>query len=225
MNIRSLAVCAAFMLAPVLGWAQDFDFQAVMAAGTTATLSFDAGYEQSKGSQIPLYFTIQVPIADGLMQAKSITTKPGHYTDLTFLTPGGALVEKLELRQATMGLGSEEERMQWVADMIQNEAFPMLTESIEGIRLLEVRKSHAGPYSAVELIAVYTHETLGEVGFRIMGIFPPAGENLLFGISHTLIQHIPLDNYDDFAATMAGTTLNSLHFSAARGPDGGLSSF
>lgn len=224
MIIRLLAVCAAFLLAPIQGVAQEFDFQAVMATGTTGTLTFDAQYEQSKGSEVPLYFTVQVPIADGLMRVKSDTSKDGHYTDLSFATMGGAVAETLELREATMGPGTDEERSQWLADMIRDQIYPSVTQGIEGINLIGVRKAVAGPYQAVELVAIYKLDG-GDVAFRIMGIFPPAGEQILLAMSHTVVRLVPMEKTADLAETMAGTTLNSMRFTAARGADGALSSF
>lgn len=221
---RLILAFSVVLFSALPAMAQQFDYKAVLAASFQHPLVVDAGYEESTGREVPLHFTIAVPVALDLMRVQSDTSKPGHYTKLIFATLAGETVESLELRQATMGPGTPEERMGWLADMMRDEIFPSVLGS-KDTNLIGVRRSTAGDYPAVELVATYENEGLGTIVFRIMGVFPPSGEHILVALSHTVIKFMPLEKTADLQGTLAGTILNSLHFTATRGADGALIAF
>ncbi len=220
-----LAAFVSLVLSPPQLAAQDFDYKAILAAGDTATFAVNAAYEDAQGGPALLHFAVQVPVANGQVSVKSDTSRDGFYTTLSWYSTAGQVAEMLEFREATMDLGPLDDRVGWLADMIRDQVFPSLTSDKADVNLIGVRQITAGTYPAVELVSTYKQDGLGTIIFRIVGVFPPQGENLLLAISHTIVRMVPVEKATLMSGTLAGTTLDSVRFIATRGPDGSLTAF
>ena len=204
--------------------AQAFDYKSVLAEGAQARAVIDADFEARSGRKMPLHFTAMIPTAKDRMQLKLDTSQAGHYMVLSFFDMDGNILEKLDLREATIPEGPLKQRLAALAAMIRDQVFPGVTAG-QKMKLLGVRESQIAGYPAVELVALYKLPDQGDVGFRIVGVIPPRGENVLLGLSHTVIRQIAMQKTADLQGTLAGTTLNTVQFTATRGADGGLISF
>ncbi len=217
----------ALVLAALIGTAalaQGFDYKAVLEGGARANVTIDADFEARSGRQMPLYFTTAIPTAEDRMQVRLDTSQEGKYMVVTFFDMDGQVLEKLEMREATMPEAPLQERQANLADMLRNQVFPSVTEGQE-MRLLGVRASEIAGYPAVELVALYQLPDLGDVAFRIVAVIPPSGEHVLLALSHSVLRQIAMQKTADLQGTLVGSTLNALHFTASHDAGGGVISF
>ena len=220
-----LVTLATLTFLPASAGAQNFDDKAILAAGESRAFTVDTAYEQAQGSPVPLHFQVQVPFSDGLVKVSSDTSRDGFYTTLTWRTPAGFIAEMLEFREATIDPGPQKDRLDWLARMIRDQVFPSLTSDKAEVNLIGVRQIDIGGNPAIELVSTYEQDGLGTIVFRLVGVFPPAGENILLAVSHTVLRQIPVEKATLMSGTLAGTTLDSVQFIATRGPDGNLTAF
>ena len=209
---------------PHLALAQNFDYESIISEGTVTTISFEAGFEQRHERQLKLHFTMDVPTNDGQLRLQSNFKQNDRVGSVRFLTPEGGIAELVDIYTGTIPEGALETREESLASLLQHQVVPGLG-NFDDLNVLGARRSMVGPYNAVEVVALYNSEGNGQVGLRVVGVFPPTGENILIYVSHTVLGVVTIPSVNDLPSTFAGHTLQSVHFSGTLMPDGTLVQF
>lgn len=221
--LKALAIFCATAL-PLTAQAQSLDYASAIAEGSVQTISFSPQFEQRHGRELALHFTMDVPTNERRFKLQSNFAQPDRFGSIRFLTPDGGIAEMIDMFEGTIPAGPQETREEALASLLQNQVVPNLG-TFEALNLLGARRAMVGPYSAIEVVALYTAEGLGQIGLRVVGVFPPAGENVLIFVSHTVIGVVTLPSVNDLPTTFAGHTLASVQFNATRAADGTLTPF
>jgi len=225
MNRFFAFACAAFIaLMPFAAQAQTIDYQTIIAQGSTQAISFGSAFEQNHSRELALHFTLDVPTNEGQIRLQSNYNQPDRYGSIRFLTAEGRVAEVVDIFSGTIGAGPHADREAWLADLLKTEIIPNLG-TFDQLNVLGARRATVGPYAAIEAIALYEIEGTGTVALRVVGVFPPAGENILIFVSHSVHSVLPFQDVTALSGTFAGTTLSTLHITATRSPDGTLKGF
>ena len=201
MIIRTLAVCAAFLLAPVQGLAQEFDYKAVLAQSTSARVVFDEAFEEQNKMLLRLYFTMDVPLSEGnlLVQDAVHPDNAHHLMTVRFGTPAGKVAEDMTIYQNKITPSEGGSLAQALADVLSDDIFANLTKDMLDVKKISLKSVKIGEYDAVELVGTHRHPATGQVVIRIVGIFSPEGTNALTIISQVNTAELPITSIEDLS--------------------------
>lgn len=223
--LKTLAFLCIFALSSLTlpALAQNFDYRSIISQGTTTTISLESEFEQRHERQLALHFTLDVPSDSEKMQLQSNFKQADRLGSIRFLTIDGRIAETVDMFSGTIPAGPHETREESLASLLQNQVVPNLG-TFEDLNVLGARRMMVGTYSAIEVVALYASEGNGQIGLRVVGVFPPAGENILIFVSHTVLDVVAILGVNDLPSTLAGQTLQSVHFSGTRALNGMLES-
>lgn len=223
-KFTTLASALFFALFTQLAHGQVIDYKTVIGQGSRQAISFGPAFEENHNRPLNLHFTLNVPTNEGQLRLQSNYSQPNRYGSLRFLTANGQVIEMVEMFDGGVSSGPQSDREAFLANLLQNDTVPNLGDFTD-LNILGARRTQVGPYAAIEVVALYTTESYGQIALRAVGVFPPASENILVYISHTVVGVVDLPSVDALPGTFAGTMLESLKFTAARMPDGSLTPF
>ena len=214
-----LLLAAATVIVPLGASAQEdegptVELNVLTVEGLTIGTSwiFDADFAQEHNVAVPAPFQLVVPKGDDFLVGTEVAPGGDSIIKYHFVTPDKQLMENIQFIPMTLPLGDMEARLEALAKLIAQQAFPAATGGAEEFKINAARKIAIGPYEAVEVVGRYLEEPHGLVHLRIVGIPNPERPESIFVVSNLLDSHVSLQSLDDLAETRSGKTLSSFRF-------------
>lgn len=123
-----------------------------------------------------------MPTNEGQLRLQSNYNQPDRYGSIRFLSADGQIIEMVDLFGGTVSAAPLADREAFLANLLQNETVPNLG-TFDELNIIGARRATVGPYAAIEVVALYQTDAYGQIALRAVGVFPPAGENILVYIS------------------------------------------
>lgn len=219
------ALFCSLALLPGAVWAQSisgFDHGAALEQAVAMPFAVDETFEAETGGRaLPLHWQMSIPRADELMTVDIDTSSPNRYVRVSFVTPQGGPAEVTDVYGATVPAGPLAEREDYLRDMLLNRTLPALGEMPE-LQVIGVIQSNLGRHPGIELIASFVDESTGPTLLRIVGAFPPQGEQILVAVTWVVYVHVPFSHPRDLLGTLSYAMLDTIDFTHRRTEDGSL---
>ncbi len=213
--LKIAGLLALSFMFPVIALAQALDYKAIIARSAPVSIVFDQSFEQERGRQLPLHFSIVVPTSPEEVLIKGKFDGDAAYGSLFFYTPEQQLAEYLNLSQVTIQQGTPEQRVEYLANAFRAQILPDY-EGFDEFTNLGIREARIAGYPAVEMVGHYMDEKYGRIILRTIGIFAPSGGRVLIAKSRTVLAGIPVENVNGMSETFVGQVLESVKFIGTR---------
>ncbi len=213
-----LAACAAALFSqPLLaqsdGAAIQFDFFKVEGLQIGIPFRLDDAYEQDVGRPIPARLKLILPKGDGSYRILVDKDPGGAMVKFNFATQDVALIENLQIVNATIPMGPVDDRLQAIARMMKEQAYPISVQGYESPKLIGLGKYQVGDLPAVQLVATYIDPANGPMFLRIVGVPHPEkpGRSIVV-VTNTVAKLVPVTKVSQLETSLAGRTLSSIRF-------------
>jgi hypothetical protein len=176
------------------------------------TIKIDADFAAEHNTDVPLPFSLLVPLADDVVELVDYMPEgpDGPFLKLNFATEDRQLIENIQFVRMTIAPGPDEQRLNALAGLMANEVFKRATEPYaEYVRDI-VRKTKVGELDGVEVIGRYKDPNLGLMYLRIVGVYDPDGPHGVFTVANVVAARQELATPDDFPRTRGGAAIK--HF-------------
>jgi len=219
------ATMITFSAAPVA--AEKVSFELIIGLSEMVPVVFDEVLEEQNSKELMLHLSMSIPrdpSDDKLFTIQSNFNPDGNWLNIRFISQEGFLAQAAFFSTGMIDLGDFSDRQAVMVDVIELQILPSLGELVDfegfGSRATEI----AG-MQAVQYIATYNTEDLGQVGLQIVGIFPPGGERVMYVVEHSILNQMEINGPPDMKKTFVGVMMESIEFIGSRDANGVLQNF
>lgn len=178
------------------------------------TIKVDADFAAEHNTEVPLPFSLLVPLADGVLELVDYMPEGpgGPFLKLNFATEDRQLIENIQFVRMTVAPGPADERLNVLARLMADDVFKRATRPYaESVRDI-VRKTKVGDLDGVEVIGRYKDPNLGLMYLRIVGLFDPDGPHGVFSVANVVAAMQELPSANDFPRTRGGAAVRHFKF-------------
>lgn len=185
------------------------------------TISLDADFTAANaGLEIPAPFKIAIPEQSGITPLYNVGDgSNGEILKISFTTGDREtpmserkLVENIRFVTMSLPLKDQTQRLDNLADLIQNQIFAMATQGYQNIQYVGAKTSTFGGLVVLEAVGQYIDPSIGLMLVHIVGYPNPNDANSVFAVSNIVADMFELSSYDDLAFTGGGRTLSSFEY-------------
>lgn len=204
--------------------AQPHDWRSGVAETPNVAVAFEEPYEIANARQLPLHFSVMIPMGDGIVQTQTRGMPEGNIFEARFLTPDGALLEYLTISAGTVQGDTPAQHQQGIYDVIVQHVYPSIGFSADA-EVLGGREAEFAGQPAVEFMAISTDPTYDIIVARIVGVVAPNGTDVVFFVQQSVRDTLGLGGPNEMSLTYAGGVADSIAFIADRTEAGDLVPF
>ncbi|MDT0681431.1 hypothetical protein RM543_01945 [Roseicyclus sp. F158] len=219
MQLRATALAAglAACLVTAAATAQEATFDPASLAGDDTlrqeTFTADAALAESTGRDIPVPFTLEVPVSDRFLTL--IDSAPsGGVVKISFALGGEEgrvrLLENLNILTATLPEAEDGAGTGLLDRLLTQDAFPLAVQDFPEAKQITLEDVEIGGTAGRQLIGTYRIPSLGLMYLRLVALPDAEAQNALVAIVNIDAQRVQLASTSDLESTITGRALESL---------------
>ncbi len=189
-----------------------FDFFSVRGLRIGIPFALDDAYEQEVGRPIPARLKLVLPKGDGSYRVLVDKDPGGAMVKFNFATRDLQLIDNLQIVNATIATGPIDDRLQAMARLIKDQAYPISVRGYSSPKLIGLGKYRVGDLPAVLLVATYTDPANGPMFLRIVGLPHPDKPESIVVVTNTVASKVPVKTVSELEKSLSGRALASIRF-------------
>lgn len=205
----------------------EFNLFEVEGARVATIFDFDDGYTREFGIPVPVPFSIQVPVVDGVARIADGRPAGGAFVKFTFAAlrdpaapdseENRVFLENIQIVTATIPVpeGAADPaaaRLQLAAQLLREQAFPQAVAGFQQAEILALEAITFGPdgeVPGVQLVGRYVDPSIGPMLVRLTAMLHPGRPESYVTISNVNLALAPVSDGETLARTLTGRILNS----------------
>lgn len=213
-NCRTVLLAVMSLIAlPAAAADVKFNLLSVEGLVVGTTVRVDAAFGAKHDVKVPSPFEVVVPKTSGVVALMDAAPKPGDsFVKFNFGTEDKKLVENIQFVPMTLPLEPPEKRLDLLAKLLAEKAFPQAVAKAVGSKRLSVRKVEINGIASMEVVGLWQSETEGKMYIRIVGIPHPRKPESVFAVANIVAAREEVPTPDDLPRTRGGTVLRHFRY-------------